>query len=85
MLDCLPSASEWSPQSQYLMLLNHIDTLRHHLEGLESAAGEGLQSLIAAGPHLLELNACCLDAHELLKLLASQPVEVLQELEQVAC
>lgn len=85
MLDCLPTPSEWSPRSQYAMLLDQLQSLRHHLEALETAAGTGVSALLAAGPQLLELNTCCLDAHALLTSLASLPAETLRALEAAQC
>lgn len=72
-MDCLPSPTEWSPPSQYAMMLEHVQALRHHLEALESAASQGAVALIAAEPHLVEINARSLDAHELMRLLAALP------------
>lgn len=82
-MDCLPEASEWSAQSQYAMLLDHLQALHHHLQALESAPDA--LSLITEMPHLVELNARCLEAHSLLKALALQPQHTLKSLSRQAC
>lgn len=78
MLDCLPSYDEWSPATQFALMLDHLQALRHHLESLEAAAGSGAKALIAAGPHLIEINSRSHEAHDLLQSLARQPQETLQ-------
>jgi len=81
MLDCLPHASEWSPESQYAMLQSQLLAAREHLEALESAAAQGVTSLFQARPHLQELNQCCLEADQLLLCLGQLPAEKLQSIQ----
>lgn len=73
MSDCLPHASEWSAHTRYLMLTDHIEALEHHLKHLQDAQAEGFHSLIAAAPHLHEINERCLEAQVLVKLLQQDP------------
>lgn len=77
MLDCLPSYDEWSPHTQFALMLDHLQALRHHLDSLEAAASAGANALIAAGPHLIEINRRSHEAHDLLQSLARQPQEAL--------
>lgn len=79
-MDCLPEASEWSAQSQYAMVLDHLQAMRQHLQTLE-AAPDAL-ALVAQMPQLEELNARCLEAHDLLKALSQQTQNKLQNLKQ---
>ena len=85
MLDCLPTAAEWSPQSQFALMLDHLHALRHHLDELESAATRSAAELITAMPHLEELNSRSHEAHTLLRQLAGQPQDVLQTLRSGGC
>ncbi len=73
MSDCLPHASEWSANTRYLMLTDHLEALEHHLEHLKNAHSEGFPSLVAAIPHLHEINERCLEAQVLIKLLQHDP------------
>lgn len=79
-MDCLPEASEWSAQSQYAMIQDHLQAMRQHLQALEAAPNA--QVLVAQMPQLEELNARCLEAHDLLKALSKQPQDKLQYLKQ---
>lgn len=72
MLDCLPSPDDWSLESQFLMLMEHLRAMRHHLDTLESAAAISAADLVREGPHLIEMNQRFLDAHELLEALSKQ-------------
>ncbi len=77
-MDCLPEASEWSAQSQYLMLQDHLQALQFHLQQLE-AAPDAL-TLLQELPHLAEINARSLEAHTLLQALGRHPHSQLQNL-----
>ena len=79
-MDCLPEASEWSAESQYAMIQDHLLAMREHLQTLE-AAPDAL-ALVAQMPQLEELNARCLEAHDLLKALSQQAQNKLQNLKQ---
>ena len=81
MSDCLPHASEWSANSRYLMLTDHIESLEHHLKQLQKAQAEGFDTLLAAAPHLHEINERCLEAQVLIKLLQNDRPVLDQDLE----
>lgn len=80
MLDCLPPASDLSPESQYLLTIDHLQAMRHHLEAIEKALAAGAASLIAAMPHLAEISNRSHDAHDLLQALSRQSNETLSAL-----
>lgn len=84
MYDCLPQADDWSPKSQFLMLQEHLEAMRHHLEVLETASAQNAWQTVQEAPHLQELNQRCLEAHDLLQALARQPETLLKSLQSEA-
>lgn len=85
MLDCLPAPEDWSAESQYAMLQEHLQALHFHLEALERAQAAGVLALLAAAPHFSEINTRCLEAHDLAQQLARQPESVLAAMGGPAC
>lgn len=79
-MDCLPEHNEWSAGSQWLLLQTHLDALQEHLQALQSAVATGPQALIAAEPHLHEIQQRSLEACDMLQVFKKLPAERLQAL-----
>lgn len=75
MLDCLPEADDWSPESQYAFLCDHLEAMHHHLSCLQSASQQGLNALAHEKSHLQELNQRTQQAHQQLLQLLQLPAE----------
>ena len=75
-MDCLPSSHEWSLETRWLLIQEHIEALRWHLEQLE--AEKTLSGLLSAREHLQELCLRGVEAHGLLEQLSLVPPESLQ-------
>jgi signal transduction histidine kinase len=74
MLDCLPEAEDWSPESQYAFLCDHLEAMFHHVVCLQAASQQGLEALDREQSHWQELNQRTRQAHQqLLQLLQLSP------------
>lgn len=82
MLDCLPTQNEWSPESQYAFLCDHLDALEHHIAVLQEAAQNGLNSLQTQADHFQEIYQRSQEAHQQLQHLLQLPSEVQAKLSQ---
>lgn len=83
MTDCLPVADDWSAPTQIALIQDHLLALRHHLEALEAAVTA--EALLQALPHLTEINARSLEAHDLLQALRRRPAQEWKELKVKPC
>lgn len=79
-MDCLPTLGDWSANTRWEFVKEHLSALRWHLESLESALQQGAPVLMAERTHLQELCQRGVEAHTLLELLAELPEEQLQDL-----
>lgn len=75
MLDCLPEAEDWSPESQYAFFCDHLEAIDHHLNCLQKASLQGLSALAQEQSHLQELHQRTQQAHQQLLQLLQLPVE----------
>ncbi len=74
MLDCLPEAEDWSPESQYAFLCDHLEAMHHHMTCLQEASQQGLNALEREQSHWQELHQRTQQAHQqLLQLLQLSP------------
>lgn len=69
MLDCLPEAEDWSPESQYAFLCDHFEAMHHHLACLQTASMQGLDAVEREQNHLQELSHRTQQAHQQLRQL----------------
>jgi hypothetical protein len=78
-MDCLPPPEQWSLKSRWLMIQEHLEALRWHLEKLETTATA--RELIAAREHLREICLRGAEAHSELEQLNQLPQAQLNTLD----
>jgi len=81
-MSCLPDAEEWSPQTQWLLIHDHLDALSAHLKQVQSLIDQGPQQAAAARPELKEISQRAIDMDDLLDSLQKQSPQTLLNLEK---
>ncbi len=80
-MSCLPDAEEWSPQTQWLLIHDHLEALSEHLKQVQDLLAQGPQQSLGARPQLKEISQRAIEMHEMLESLQKNDPETLAKLE----
>lgn len=80
-MSCLPDAEEWSPQTQWLLIHDHLEALSDHLQQIQSLLAEGPQHAESARPQVKEISQRAIEMDDLLASLQQHDPQTLVNLE----
>lgn len=80
-MSCLPTAEAWSPQTQWLLIQDHLEALNDHLQQVQSLLAQGPQQAGSVRPQLKEISQRAIEMDDLLASLQEQDPHILDNLE----